>query len=62
MIKPVEGGFAVFTKDGKKQLSKKYNTWPEAQKRLAQIEMFKKIKANKDQAKAKAKPKPKKKQ
>mgnify|MGYP000506915394 CR=1 FL=1 len=40
VVRKVEGGWAVFSKEGKR-LSKVYKTKREAIKRLMQIEMFK---------------------
>lgn len=42
MIKPYKGGYAVYNHTGKRRLSKKYKTKEGAQKRLKQIEHFKK--------------------
>lgn len=41
MIKKTEGGYTIYSEDGKKKLSKEYKTKEEAEKRLAEIEKFK---------------------
>ena len=44
MIKKVEGGYKVLSHDGKKNLGGPYKTKAAAQKRLRQVEFFKRSK------------------
>ena len=44
MIKKVAGGYKVLSHDGKKNLGGPYKTKAEAQKRLRQVEFFKRNK------------------
>ena len=44
MIKKVKGGYAVYSANGRKKLSKTYKSKVNAKKRLQQIEYFKKKK------------------
>jgi len=44
MIRSTKGGFVIFSEDGSKKLSKVYKTREEAEKRLKQIEYFKRKK------------------
>ena len=44
MIKKVRGGYKVLSHDGKKNLAGPYRTRAEAEKRLRQVEFFKRRK------------------
>lgn len=44
MIKKVKGGYKVLSSDGKKNLGGRYKTKQEAEKRLRQVEFFKRHK------------------
>jgi hypothetical protein len=44
MIKKVAGGYKVLSEDGKKNLGRPYKTKKEAEKRLRQVEYFKRNK------------------
>lgn len=45
MIKKVSGGYRVLSEDGKKNLGGPYKTKAEAEKRLRQVEYFKRKKS-----------------